>query len=75
MVAYCLKIAPHYSGLVCGHFPDIPGLMVMGRDLDEVEELAVAALEAELESQLERNGRIPKPRTRGRLRIATARFG
>lgn len=75
MFAYCLKIAPHYSGLICGHFPDFPGVVVLGRDHEEVEYLAVEALETELERQLNQNGRIPKPRTRGALSISTARFG
>lgn len=75
MRTYCLEIAPHYSGFLCGHFPDFPGLMVIGRDHDEVADLAVAALEAELEQLIKKNGRLPRPRTTGALSISTARFG
>ena len=75
MPAYCLKIASHYSGLMSAHFPDFPGLVVMGRDHEEVADLAVQALEAELERQLKQNGRIPRPRIQGPLSVCTTRFG
>lgn len=75
MISYCLNVAPHYSGQLSAHFPDLPGLVVMGRDHEEVTGLALQALEAELARQLAKNGRIPKPRTRGRLIVSTTRFG
>ena len=75
MVAYCLKIAPHYSGLICGSFPDLPGLIVIGRDHKEVTDLAVAALEAELEQLMKRDGCLPRPQIKGRLTISTTKFG
>ena len=75
MISYCLKVAPHYSGQLSGHFPDFPGLVVLGRDHEEVAGLALQALEEELEHQLAENGRIPEPQTRGRLIVSTTRFG
>lgn len=75
MVSYCVKIAPHYSGLMCAHFPDFPGLVVLGRDQDEARELALTALEQELERRISEDGTIPRPAARGKLTISTRKFG
>jgi hypothetical protein len=75
MVSYCVKIAPHYSGMISAHFPDFPGLVVLGRDHDEATDLALAALEQELERLIGTDGTIPLPRARGRLTISTRKFG
>jgi len=72
-VSYCLRIAPHYSGLISAHFPDFPGLVVLGRDHEEAKDLALAALEQELERLISQDELIPKPRTKGRLTISTRR--
>ena len=74
MLSYCLKIAPHYSGMMCAHFPDFPGTVVLGRDHQEATDLALAALEFELERQIEQNGKLPTPRFEGRLWVSTAKF-
>ena len=70
MVSYCVKIAPHYSGLICAHFPDFPDLVVLGRDHEEAEDLARSALEQELERLIHHGIRIPRPVATGRLKIA-----
>jgi len=75
MVSYCVKIAPHYSGMISAHFPDFPGLVVLGRDHDEARDLALAALEDELERRIGEDGSIPTPTARGRLSISTSKFG
>lgn len=74
MVKYCLKIAPHYSGLISGHFPDLPGVVVLSADHEELAILARAALEEELDRHMAASGRIPAPRARGRITILTDRF-
>ena len=75
MISYCVKIAPHYTGLISAHFPDFPGLVVLGRDHDEARDLALAALEQELERLISQDGAFPEPRARGRLTISTRKFG
>jgi len=75
MLTYCVKIAPHYSGLICAHLPDFPGLVVLGRDHDEAKDLALAALEQELERLVNADESFPRPKARGRLTISTSRFG
>ena len=75
MVSYCVKIAPHYSGMISAHFPDFPGLVVLGRDHDEARDLALAALEDELERRIGEDGSIPAPTATGRLSISTSKFG
>jgi predicted RNase H-like HicB family nuclease len=74
MRSYCLKIASHYSGQVCGHFPDLPGLVIMGRDPEEVAVLAEQALEAELERLLRKTGQVPRARASGPVTISTSKF-
>ena len=75
MISYCVKIAPHYTGLISAHFPDFPGLVVLGRDHDEATDLALAALELELERLIGEDAAIPRPKARGRLTISTRKFG
>ena len=74
MLTYCVKIAPHYSGMISAHLPDFPGLVVLGRDHDEARKLALAALELELERLLKEERTIPAPKARGRLTVTTQRF-
>ena len=74
MPSYCLKIAAHYSGLVSAHFPDFPGVVVMGRDHEEARDLARAALEEELKRLISQDGAIPMPRAQGRMTVSTAKF-
>jgi predicted RNase H-like HicB family nuclease len=74
-VAYCVKIAPHYSGLISAHVPDFPGLVVLGRDHDEAKELARAALELEIDRLISDEAEIPRPKAVGRLMIAARRRG
>lgn len=52
MLTYRVEILPHYSGMMCGHFPDWPGLSVVGRDHEDVVELARRALTTEVERYL-----------------------
>ena len=75
MISYCLTISHHYSGQMCAHFPDFPGMVVLGRDHEEVTGLALEALEAELQRRLELDGNIPQPREQGVFSVSTARFG
>lgn len=74
MFSYCVRIAPHYTGLISAHFPDFPGLVVLGRDHDEARDLALAALEQELERLIRQEEAIPRPRARGPTTISTRRF-
>ena len=74
MLTYCVKIAPHYSGLISAHLPDFPGLVVLGRDHDEAKKLALAALEQELERLVSAEETIPRPTARGRITVSTQRF-
>ena len=74
MLTYCVKIAPHYSGMISAHLPDFPGLVVLGRDHDEAKDLALAALEQELERLAREERNFPRPMARGRLTVSTSRF-
>ena len=74
-ISYCVTIAPHYSGMMCGHFPDFPGLVVLGRDHVEVLALAAESLDAELEHHWRQDGAIPLPRAEGPLSVSAKRLG
>jgi predicted RNase H-like HicB family nuclease len=74
MFSYCVRIAPHYTGQISVHFPDFPGLVVLGRDHDEARDLALAALEQELERLIRQEEAIPRPRARGPMTISTRKF-
>lgn len=75
MVSYPMKIRPHYSGMLSGHFPDLPGIVVVGRDHEELGRLALDALEAELERCLARDGELPPcHQTTRAATITTHRF-
>jgi predicted RNase H-like HicB family nuclease len=74
MYCYCVRIAPHYTGLISAHFPDFPGLVVLGRDHDEAKDLALAALELELDRLISQDKAIPRPRARGPMTISTRKF-
>lgn len=59
MLTYKIEILPHYSGMMCGHFPDWPGVSVLGRDHEDVIELGRLALTAEVERCLSEARPVP----------------
>ena len=74
MLTYAFEVKPHYSGHLCGHFPDIPCLFVLAGDHEELEELALAALEVELARRVADGRPFPRPGARGPCTISTPSF-
>ena len=72
MTSYCLKLTPHYSGLISAQFPDIPGLVVLGRDHQEAKDAAREALAARLAQRQAEGIGMPEPRARGLVMITLA---
>lgn len=70
MPTYTIEILSHYSGMMSGRFPDWPSLSVLGRDHDDVVELARGALEAEVDRYAQENRPLPTPACSSGLKIS-----
>lgn len=70
MPTYTIEILSHYSGMMSGHFPDWPGLSVLGRDHEDVVQLARGALEAEVIRYAKEDRPLPAPHAASGIKIS-----
>lgn len=69
MAGYAVRLATRYDGLVIASFPDLPGVIALGRDDEEALAEARRALEEALLSFGADGAERPEPRAQGDCRI------